>query len=204
MTAPATAPDRSGSRALGAIAVLLAAGAALVLWSGSMVWLVRVIQRTPPLPEVGYSLTGNGAVPMLTALGVVALAAIVAVLATGPVGRRIVAVALLAVAGWTAVQAVQWFTASGDETVQVLQEDGTKHAAGTEPEPSAWAFPTAVTGCAMIIGAAGGLPMAAGRLPRMGSKYERGGRPAKPVEADSAARDRDLWSSIDRGEDPTD
>ncbi|WP_153505111.1 Trp biosynthesis-associated membrane protein [Cumulibacter manganitolerans] len=198
---------RSGSSksALGSVVLLLVAAGAALLWSSSLVWDARQVARAAPLPPVVYSIAGSTAVPMTVALGLVALAAVVAVLAAGTLGRRIVGGAVAAVSIWTLVQLVGWSGASPAQRIAVLQDDGIKHGIGSAPQTGALAVPIGYAGVLLALAAAAVLLVRAGALPRMGSKYERGtARTARPGSTDPAAQDRDMWSRLDRGEDPTD
>lgn len=188
---------------------LLVLGGAVLLWSSSLVWRVELVEREAPLPAVAYSMTGADAVPMTLALGLLALAAVVAVLATGPLGRRIVGTILLITAVWTGVALYEWVATPAAEASAAMSEDGTRHSEADAPEASAIAGPLAMLGVALIAGAGLAVVLTSRRLPRMGSKYERPRAPTGPAsrtpgaEQDGTVRDRSMWSSIDRGEDPT-
>lgn len=190
---------------------LLVIGGAALLWSSSLVWRVEVLDREAPLPSVAYSMTGADAVPMTLALGLVALAAVVAVLATGPLGRRVVGMVLFATAVWTGVSVYEWVATPAAEASEVMSEDGARHSVAEAPDASAVAGPMAILGVALTAGAGLAIVLTARRLPRMGSKYDRpqtagqAARSRPPIgEEDGSVRDRGMWSSIDRGEDPTD
>ena len=76
----------------------------------------------------------------------VALAAVVAVLATGQLGRRVVGGVVLATALWSGVALYQFVSVPLDEQVATISADGTKHALDSAPEPSAAAGPLAIAG----------------------------------------------------------
>lgn len=199
----AAAPDPRGRRLLLAVLALLAVGAALLLWSGSLIWAVHEVRRASPMPSVAYSVTGAVAVPMTLALGIVALAAVLAVLAAGQLGRRIVGITVLAVAVWTGVQLYAWVGADSAEQSTAMVADGTKHSLDSAPDASSIAGPLAIAALFIIAAAAVLLILAAMRMPQMGRKYERPGSRPAPATDDGSARDRDMWNTLDRGEDPT-
>lgn len=204
MSAPGGAD--SGRRLLGVALAAFVAGGAALLFAASAVWQVATIERDAPLPPLAYALSGAGAVPMTTALGILALAAVVAVLATGPIGRRVVSVVVAAVATWTLVTMLQWLGHDAARRTEILREDGAAHSVAEAPAAAAYAVPLWWIGLVLTLAAAALIFVAAARMPRMGRKYERptGQRtPAKTQEDDDAQRARDMWGSLDRGEDPT-
>ncbi|MFV0532358.1 MAG: Trp biosynthesis-associated membrane protein [Cumulibacter sp.] len=187
------------------LALLVLAGAAL-LWSSALMWSVIAVEREQPLPPLAYAISGSTAVPMVTAAGFIMLAAVVAVLATKTLGRRIIAVVAAVIAVITAVLIVQWQAMPADEHEASMIADGVRHAIDQAPLESTLAIPVAFVGLACALIAAVLLLVTRG-MALMSSKYDRpssaAGSRAKVVDDDPQARDRDLWKSLDRGEDPT-
>jgi uncharacterized membrane protein (TIGR02234 family) len=203
-------------------AVLGAAVAgALALVSGGQAWAEVTAERQAPLPPVVAVLSGADAAPLVPAMGLVLLAAAVALLAVRSLGRVVVGL-LMAVAGgvlaWSGVRAL---TGALDAAVAGIPAGGT-----TTDVTAVWPVLAAVAG---VLGAATGLLVVLrGRSwPGMGRRYERGagaaatgtpatGTPATGTSAtgtpaaDTPARtetDEDraqsAWKALDRGEDPT-
>lgn len=191
---------------LGVVLTLLVLAGAGLLWSSGIVWAVHTVQRDEPLPPVAFSLSGSSAVPMVVAAGFIMLAALLAVLATRTIGRRVIALIVLITIGVTAVSMQQWITQSGKEREATILVDGVRHAIDQAPEASSSAIPLVLL-CLALGAVAAILLLVTKNLAGMGSKYDRGAatsrRPAA-ADDDPQTRDRNLWSSLDRGEDPTD
>ena len=118
-----TAPSRRG---LSVAVALLLAGGALALLATSQTWLTATVRRAPPLPDVVADLHGGTVQPPAVGIGVVALAAAVAVLASAGLARRLVG-AVVAVLGIALV----WRSASGLHTSNARVLDlVTQHRAG--------------------------------------------------------------------------
>lgn len=156
----------------------LVSGAAALLLASSQDWL--------GLPEgtSGGLGGGNGAevAPAARALGLVALAGVVAVPATRGVLRRIAGGAL-ALAG------------VGAGVATALAEPGSA-VSDAHPDASVgvglwWALSLFGALCLVVAGVA--IIWRCGRWPAMGSRYE----------APGATRRDDAWAMLDRGEDPT-
>lgn len=211
-TGRADAGAARGRALLGAALGLLALGGAGLLWASGMVWAVLEVQRDQPLPPLAYSVSGSRAVPMVTAGGFILLAAVVAALATKTLGRRVVAAIVLLAAAVTAFTVVDWLTASRAEREASLLMDGVRHSLDQAPEAAALAAPIALG--SLLLGVVAAVLLLVTRVPTLvGAKYERGSQGTTPARArrrapaaaedDPQARDRDLWKSLDRGEDPT-
>lgn len=207
MNDPDPDPGRRGRGLLGIVLGLLVLGGAGLLWSSGMVWSVLEVQRDEPLPALAYSTNGSRAVPMVVAGGFIMLAAVVAVLATKTLGRRIIALIVLATSAVTAFAIVQWSAQSADEREASMLVDGLRYSLDQAPQASAFAMPLAIGG--VLLGIVAAALLLVSKIPAMmGSKYERSSGKEKPAtrpaaDDDPQARDRDLWSSLDRGEDPT-
>jgi uncharacterized membrane protein (TIGR02234 family) len=204
--------------------LLGAAGAGLVLLSVRQDW-AHVLTRAPaPLPSPAVAVSGQALVPLAGALGLAALAGMVAVIATRGAARRVVG-GLLAVFGLGIAVAVSLHLGSADVLAAA-------HSAGVSPAGSVTggsgsgsaSFPggaapsvttagrvvlaalpwrvAAVLGSAAVLAAGVLVAWRGPRWPGLSSRYERpaalaaGQRPA----ADAAG----MWESLTRGIDPTD
>jgi hypothetical protein len=181
------------------LACLGLAAAAGLLWAASApVWF-----RVTPPGRTATAFTGAQVAPSLTGFAVVALAGVAALVATGGVVRRVLAV-LLGVAGvavaWTGVQAL---TRTGRT---LTGAPATVVGTGVGPTPTA-PPPDLAISPAPLLAVAGGVVLLAvavlvvlrePRLSRLGARYAA---PAKrPVEVDP---DRAAWQDLDAGRDPT-
>jgi uncharacterized membrane protein (TIGR02234 family) len=187
--------QRRGSVPYLVVLGVLLAGAVLCLVASGMSW--GTAQRAD-LARTEVQVAGGDLLPLGRAVGLLALAAVIAVHATRSWGRRLVG-GLLAAAG--GVLAGQAYFIMRDLPDQVLQHlEGTGGAAG-------FADATAASGGPLVM-AVGGVGVAfAGtalavfgpRWPSMGTRYERpaGSRPV------SRSGERAVWDALDRGEDPT-
>jgi uncharacterized membrane protein (TIGR02234 family) len=201
----------TGRRELTTAVLGAAVAGALALVSGGQAWAEVTAERQAPLPPVVAVLSGADAAPLVPAMGLVLLAAAVALLAVRSLGRVVVGL-LMAVAGgvlaWSGVRAL---TGTLDAAVAGIPAGGT-----TTDVTAVWPVLAAVAG---VLGAATGLLVVLrGRSwPGMGRRYERGtGAPAAdtpagdtPAAATPARTETDedraqsAWKALDRGEDPT-
>ena len=150
--------------------------------------------------------SGRTVEPALTALGLVALAGAVAVLATRGIARRIVGVLLAAAAaamGWRALVGLQAVSAS---RARSLVSDARTGAAGLDPARAPRVtvhaeWPLIALGCALALLAAGiAVAMSGQRWAGLSRRYEA---PETSSEADRQRSDAMLWNALDRGDDPT-
>lgn len=203
----ATAEERAISTARGELVVAVVGmllGAALVLFAASRGWATLHVDRDRPLAALRRTVKGSTAQPLLTAMGIVGLAGVVALLATRRVGRSLVGLvvalagvvvllrALGDVHGISAGRAQSLLTGSGPVV-------GVRAGARVTVDLHAGSVVLAVVGGALLL-LVGGLAAVRGhRWPAMGSRYER------PESSEQAATsgDRRLWEALDRGEDPT-
>jgi uncharacterized membrane protein (TIGR02234 family) len=193
-----------------AIALALVAGA-LALSAAGQTWVRLTAVRRPPLPPVVDLLSGGQVAPLVTATGLVLLAAAVALVATRGAGRIVVGL-LMAVAGgvlgWSgartlagrlAVDAASLSTVGGSPGVRLHAEVG-----------AGW--PALVVAAGVLAVVAGLLVVLRGRdWPAMGRRFERpapgdgGAAPAAPARPQTAEeRATAAWRALDRGDDPTD
>lgn len=171
-----------------------AVAAGLVLLGTGRDWLVEVVPRPAPMPDLVQRRTGGELRAWLPALGWVALAAAGALLATRGLARRLVGVVLgLAGAG----------VAAGAATLLAREQVGP-------------GWPLVVTVAGLLLAAAGVLVVWRGAgWPAMGARYQRTAAPARVGGRDPGGanpggrgpggpdRPEDLWEALERGEDPT-
>lgn len=180
---------------------LIAAGGALLC--STRAW--QTVTTTPVdqlRPDV-LQVSGRTVDSAPTALALVALAGVVAVLATRGALRRVVG-ALIALAGvglvWRALTSAGRLSAHRARTL-VAEQHRTVDLTGVTPHVTthgAWAALTAV--CGVLVAVAGALVAWRGhRWQVMSARYEA------PVDRqqDAVRAAGALWSALDRGEDPT-
>lgn len=186
----------SPRREMTAAALAVVVGAVLVLLAVSQTW-VTASWTAPDYPAVRVRLDGGDASPVARACGYVALAGMVALLATRRAGRRIVG-ALLTLAGIGVVVACGFFWWLGDvvadSALTQAAGDPTLSVAASDVTTTAWPLLAAVGGA--LITVAGVLAVLHGpRWPAMGIRYDA---PTTRRHADD-----DPWAALDKGEDPT-
>jgi uncharacterized membrane protein (TIGR02234 family) len=211
---PVTSPAPA-RRELTAAVLALALGGALALSSSSQPWADVTIVRQAPLPPTAEVLTGGQAAPLVSACGLLLLAAAVAVIAVRGVGRVVVGL-LVAVAGgvlaWSGLRGVTGKLDLG--LADVTSSVGLGRAEVTSDPVAGWPALALVAG---VLGVLAGLliVLRGRRWPGMGRRYDRTGtaagqdpstpgaaaRPARP-ESDED-RHQAAWKALDRGDDPT-
>ncbi len=177
------------------VVVVGVAGAALALFAASRTWAVEVVARPAPLPDERTVRDGGDLLPWLPALGWVALAGAVVLVAVRGRWRRALG-GLLAAAGAGVAAGAGW--AAADASLALT-----------------WPL-LGVLGGAAVATAGVLAAWRSGRWPAMGARYERprgrggaGGRPGRAAGAESGTgHDRqsspeEIWDALDRGEDPT-
>lgn len=200
----AAAAANGGRRSLAAALLLGALGATVVLLASGQTWTRGTVTATGgnfSLDAAGGEVTGAP-----TALAIVGLAALVAVLAARGLGRRLVAL-LLALSGAGAALAA--FLGGSDSTA--LDAEAARTTGDTAARVEALtqtAWPSVAGTAALLILAAGLIALRYGTTwPTMSGRYERDGGPrARGPRRQTTDPDRpeDLWKALDRGEDPTD
>lgn len=188
-------------RAQFALALLLevvGAGGALLI--ATRRWQDVTVSRERPFGDVVTGLAGRTIDAAPTALGLVALAGVVAVLATKGVWRRQVG-AIVALAGaalvWRSLRGLGTLTAR--QAAALLPE---AHGdAGTVTHVAVTtAWPVLSAACGLLVFVAGALVAWRGqRWAGMSARYEA---PASPEEQ-SARANASLWQALERGDDPT-
>ena len=180
---------------------LLGAGGALL--ASLPTWQTVVTTRARPLPQDRLALSGRAVDAAPTALALVALAGVVAVLATRGVVRRAVGLVLAAAGALLVSRAAGAFTAVSDARARDLvsaahrtvdAQAGRVSVAGT----AVWPALSVLCGLCVIV--AGGLVAARGhRWRALSARYDK--QPERSVDPTRAAAA--TWNALDRGEDPT-
>lgn len=194
----------------------LGAGAALLL--AAQTWQRLTAAREGPFATVQVSMTGRDVDPAGTALALVALAGVVALLATKGRWRRLVGMVVALAGGFMIVRALlsigavsagraQSFIAERRQTVSTPADTRV-----TIETVTAWPVLSAL--CGLLVLVAGGLvAVRGGRWQGMSARYERERPPAPVTDAvtdtpeDAAEREgkaaATMWTALDRGDDPT-
>jgi uncharacterized membrane protein (TIGR02234 family) len=192
--------------------VLDALGAGAVLLIALRPWQTVVTPRPAPLQDDTLHLSGRTVDSAPTALALVALAGVVAVIATRGTVRRVVG-AVLTFAGlavvWRSVAAAGAISSARARSFVTTHH---RSVVVTDTHPrvgvsSAWPVLSVVGGLLVVV--AGALVVWQGhRWRAMSSRYEAATAPPDgDLEAREAARQRTaaaLWTELDRGLDPTD
>lgn len=192
------------ARLAGALALVLVGGAGALLASGRA-WQTVVVPRPRPFADAIVDVSGRTLEPALAALAVVALAGVVAVLATRGTARRIVGGLVAAVAlaiGWQGIAGLQ--AVSGSRARSLVADART--GAGLDPSRTPHitvqaAWPALVLGCALAVLAAGAAIAVWGhRWAALSGRYEA---PETRADADRQRAQVSLWNALDSGDDPT-
>jgi uncharacterized membrane protein (TIGR02234 family) len=188
--------------ALALLLQLIGAGAALLV--AARTWQTVTTPRPRPAHADVLRLSGRTVDSAPTALALVALAGVVAVLATRGVVRRVIG-AVLATVGmallWRAVASAGAVSA-GRARDLVTDRHPTVNAAAVVPQvetSAAWPVLTGLCGVSVLVA---GLLIAwrGHRWQVMSARYEA---PVDPQQQQTKAATA-LWTALDRGEDPTD
>jgi uncharacterized membrane protein (TIGR02234 family) len=192
------------ARFAAALVLTLLGGAGALLVSGRA-WQTIVAPRPRPFADEVVDVSGRTLEPLVAALGLVALAGVVAVLATRGIARRAVGV-LLAVAA----VAMGWRALAGSATVSAAKArslvSDARTGAGLDPGRPAQvtvhaAWPVLAVACAVALLVAGAAVAAWGhRWAGLSGRYEP---PDAGIEADRQRSGATMWTALDRGDDPT-
>jgi uncharacterized membrane protein (TIGR02234 family) len=209
MTAPAGAEHR---RELTAAMAGSALAGGLALMASAQTWVEVTVLRAAPLPATTDELSGGEAVPLVPAMGLLLLAAALALLAVRGSGRVAVG-AIAALAGavlvWSGLDALLVGASPDAGRLARLVSPGDPDVQ-TE-ESVLW--PVLATLAGLVALATGGLVAVRGRRwPGPSRRYERaataggaaGAGPVAPRPATDEDRAQAAWTALDRGEDPTD
>jgi uncharacterized membrane protein (TIGR02234 family) len=199
------------SRAEFALALLLdLLGAAGALLIARRTWQTARTPRPRPLADDVLAISGHALDAAATALGLVALAGVVAVLATRGVGRRAIGT-MIALAGallvWRSVSGLAAVSAARVRSLVQAKHSGVGVDATLVPQVSVHAqWPASSAACGVFVLAAGLLIAVRGhRWATMSGRYDAppGPAPAEDVSAARSRADASMWTALDRGADPT-
>ena len=186
--------------ALALLLDLIGAGGALLV--SAREWQTLRVRRPAPLHDVVLGVSGRTVDSAPTALALVALAGVVAVLATRRVARRLVG-AVLVVAGvglaWRAVRAAD---AVGDGRARTLLAEQRRSVDLTGLHPKVvthgvWPVLT-VLAALLVIGGGALVAWRGAQWQAMSRRYD-----APDPEQQSARTATTMWTALDRGQDPT-
>lgn len=181
--------------------VAQAIGAAALLLLASRDWQTVRTVRPRPFGDDVLSVSGRTVDGAVTALALVALAGVVAVIATTGIARRIIG-GLVAVAGllavWRVIGAMPAVSAGRAATLVRAahpQVAGTPHVT-VQPVWGVLSLVAAV----LVAGAGVAIAFYGARWRGLSARYER--RPVDPEQARARA-EASLWTALESGEDPT-
>ena len=185
-----------------ALALLLdLIGAGAVLLIAPRHWQSVTLERAGR-PPVTLAVTGRTLDGAPTALAVAALAAVVALLATRGLLRRVIGLALAAVGVvvlWRSLAGASAVSAAHARDLVAARHPASVDGAVRIAVHSGWAWASAVAAAAVL--AAGLLVTLRGhRWQGMSARYEA---PAVDDETARARADLSMWNALDRGDDPT-
>ncbi|MCW2635711.1 MAG: Trp biosynthesis associated, transrane protein Oprn/Chp [Blastococcus sp.] len=197
----------SARRELTAAVLGAALAGGLALSAAGQGWAQVTQNRPVPLPPVTVALTGTDAAPLVSAAGLVLLAAGVALVAVRGAGRVVVGLFMAGTGGtlgWSGVRALAGgLTGAAAQVPRVGQGPDQVSVEVT----AAWPVVVVLAG---LLGVGTGLfVVLRGRhWPGMGRRYERpdAGRAADaraPRPQTDEDRAQAAWQALDRGEDPT-
>ncbi|WP_096304039.1 Trp biosynthesis-associated membrane protein [Jatrophihabitans sp. GAS493] len=223
-----TSAKPAGSyRELAVVLLLLALGGATALLAAGRVWRSITVSRPRPLSDDVLLASGHSLQPATSGLAVVALAATIALLATGARVRQLIG-ALLVVVGaalvWQGIVGLRPITSGHGLALVKAAHSGVGVGVDASVQVvthAVWPLLVVVAG-ALVILAAIVVVVRAPRWTTMSRRYEapkdlsgtsltadadaaaEGAPPvAEEGQLSPAARDLALWKSLDRGEDPT-
>lgn len=176
-------------------------GAAALLLLATRAWQTVTTVRERPFTDDVVQVSGRTVDGAVTALALVALAGVVAVIATSGTARRVIG-ALVAVAGlvtvWRVIAALGAVSAARATSIV---HDAHPQVAGTAHVTTHPVWGLLSIAAAVLVAAAGVLTALFGAQWRgLSARYER--RAPDPEQARARA-DASLWTALDSGEDPT-
>ncbi|MCW2498719.1 MAG: hypothetical protein JWN87_395 [Frankiales bacterium] len=182
-------------RELRLVVVLLLVGAAVTLFAAARPWGAAVVDQGARLPVRTVQVTGEDLAPGLRALGLVALAGVVALVATRAWGRLLVGALVLACGVGVVALAV---TGTGGAAIRAHLPAGVDARTVSSVTTTAWWVLAGLGGA--VVGVAGGLVLWRGR--RWATLSSAHQTPAARAP-EPPATDKAVWDALDRGEDPT-
>lgn len=205
--ADALGGDRLGRRTHAEFGTALAldlVGAVGAILVSLQTWQVLTVHAPRPHPDVTQHVTGRAVDAAPLAFALVALAGVVAVLATRGIVRRGVGVVIAAVGAgliWRAVASAGAVSAARARSLIGAQHREVTLSAGTSPSiVTHVAWPVLTVVCGVLVVAGGTLAAVRGHDWRaMSARYESD--PTRAADPQRAAAS--MWTALDRGEDPT-
>jgi uncharacterized membrane protein (TIGR02234 family) len=196
--------------------VAVAVGGGLALLANSRTWDQITVPRAAPLGSLSVAVTGRTVVPGVTGLAVVALAGVVALLATRARARVVMGFVLIVAGALLAWQATTGFGAVSEQRGRELVADARTGVvlSGSQrlviSSSTQWPL-LALVGAVIVIGGGVLVAVRGTGWASMSSRYEAPGAAVEPVreepgadpEAVRAKADLAMWQSMERGEDPT-
>jgi len=201
-----------GKRAEFALALVLEllGGAGALLIAGRT-WQTALTPRARPLADDVLPLSGHTLDSAATALGLVALAGVVALLATRGLARRAIG-GVLALGGgllvWRSLTGLAGLSAARARSLVAARHSGVGVDVRVVPDVSVHAqWPVLSAACGSLILGAGVLVAVRGHnWGAMSARYEAPSARTPSTEDAAAARaraDASMWTALDRGADPT-
>ena len=205
---------RSHRREIGASVLLCLAGSVLVLSGAGRTWAVVELAGRAPLPDATVRLSGAELAAGVRALGLVGLAAVLALPATRRLGRVAVGVLLLLAGSGVVALVVRVLAdpavALTGAGVAAGRPDGGVSRSQDAAVPGVVTMTSLPVVCligGVLLAVAGLLVVVRGRRwSSLSSRYEPPvGAAPDPLDAPAGERppDRAVWDALDRGEDPT-
>jgi uncharacterized membrane protein (TIGR02234 family) len=192
----------------GAALLLQLLGSALVLLIATRHWQTVRVLRPHPLTDQTFGLSGRTIDSAPTALAVVALAGVVAILAVRAWPRRAIG-GIVALVGL----AIVWRSLAHASAISLARayelhgEDRNVNVGGALPGSDvtahpAWPWLSAM--CGLLVVLAGVLCAARGhRWAGLSTRYEAPVITRADAQAERARADASLWKALDEGDDPT-
>ncbi|MFN2517699.1 MAG: Trp biosynthesis-associated membrane protein [Jatrophihabitantaceae bacterium] len=185
-------------------------GSAAALLIANREWQTAVTSRSRPFADDVLPLTGYTLDSAPTALALVALSGVVAMLATGGIARRAVGGVLALTGGLLVWRSLGGLGAIDTARARSLLE--AKHS-GVGVDPSVVPhltvhphWPVLSAACGLLVCVAGVAVAARGhRWAAMSTRYDApsSARPPAPDTTTRARADASMWADLDRGTDPT-
>nr|WP_255429811.1 Trp biosynthesis-associated membrane protein [Streptomonospora sp. PA3] len=180
-----------------AVLAAVAAGAGALAGASGRTWARAEVALSGPVAAAPVDVTGDDVAPTAFAVGLAALAALAALLATRGLARRVLG-AIIALFGTAGLAAV-WRGTRPAALEQAAADRATAHGAVEGLHLVALWPGIAAAGAALLI-AAGAYTLVRGAAwPAMGGRYDRHSAPSAALSSDPA----ELWKSLDGGADPT-
>ena len=200
-TSPAPAPAASGSRQRRSALMLLAAGALLLILSSSMTWA----SATTAIAGASVALDGATCLPGGRAVALVSLAAIGGLLAARGVLRLLIGLVVTVASLGVLAACVSALRNGFAEVAAAALPASVDGSAAVVIERSVSGPLVAVIGLLAVVGGGVLTVLTYRRWPALGSRYERPveGNPGVVNGPGEPRGSADLWTALDRGEDPT-